>query len=48
MLLLIIFVILLEGCGPSVYEKLQNADFSAIEKQCKDLEGKPVEAAYRL
>ncbi len=48
MLLTILFVIVLGGCAPSAYEKLQNADFSAIEQQCQNLEGKPVEAAYKL
>ena len=46
--LTILFVIVLGGCAKSAYEKLQNANFSAIEQQCKDLEGKPVEAAYKV
>lgn len=47
-LLTIFIVIVLGACAPSAYEQLQNADFSSIEKQCKNLEGKPVEAAYKL
>lgn len=43
-----LLVILLARCSPSVYEQIQNIDYSAIEEQCQNLEGKSVEAVYRL
>lgn len=45
---LLFAILLATGCGPSVYQQIQNIDYSEAEKQCKNLEGKPVEAVYKL
>ena len=46
-IIFILFVITLGGCGPSAYQKLQNADTSAMKEECRRMEGKKVEAAYK-